>query len=60
MPTTAQMLAEYPIFLLAVLAELRSADVDGVRTREEAIAQIKKAIETAQEATRRETLRAVG
>ena len=40
MPTTAQMLAEYPIFLLEVLAELRSADVDGVRTREEAIAQL--------------------
>ena len=40
MPTTAQMLAEYPIFLLEVLAELRSADVDGVRTREEAIEQL--------------------
>lgn len=34
------MLAEYPIFLLEVLAELRSADVEGARTREEAIEQL--------------------
>ncbi|MBX3011363.1 MAG: hypothetical protein KF832_07635 [Caldilineaceae bacterium] len=37
MPTTAQMLAEYPDILLQVLAELRGAFLDGADTREQAI-----------------------
>lgn len=37
MPTTAQMLVEYPELLLQVLAELRNAFLDGADTREQAI-----------------------
>jgi hypothetical protein len=37
MPTTAQMLADYPDILLQVLAELRGAFLDGVESREQAI-----------------------
>lgn len=37
MPTTSQMLAEYPDILLQVLAELRGAYLDAADTREQAI-----------------------
>src|SRR5262245_23480143 len=37
MPTTAQMLADYPDVLLHVLAELRGALLNGADTREQAI-----------------------
>ena len=37
MPTTSQMLAEYPDILLQVLAELRGAYLDGADTHEQAI-----------------------
>jgi hypothetical protein len=37
MPTTAQMLADYPNTLLQVLAELRNAFIEGVDTREQAV-----------------------
>jgi hypothetical protein len=37
MPTTAQMLADYPNILLQVLAELRNAFIDGADTREQAV-----------------------
>lgn len=37
MPTTSQMLADYPDVLLQVLAELRGAFLDGADTREQAI-----------------------
>jgi hypothetical protein len=37
MPTTAQMLNDYPNILLQVLAELRNAFIDGVESREQAI-----------------------
>ena len=37
MPTTSQMLADYPDILLQVLAELRGAFLDGAETREQAI-----------------------
>jgi hypothetical protein len=37
MPTTAQMLVDYPNILLQVLAELRNAFIDGAETREQAI-----------------------
>ncbi len=37
MPTTAQMLAEYPDILLQVLAELRGAYLDGADTHEQMI-----------------------
>ncbi|CAN5641600.1 hypothetical protein BH10CHL1_BH10CHL1_16530 [soil metagenome] len=37
MPTTSQMLAEYPDILLQVLAELRGAYLDGADTHEQAV-----------------------
>jgi hypothetical protein len=37
MPTTSQMLVDYPDLLLQVLAELRGAFLDGADTREQAI-----------------------
>ncbi|MCX6045299.1 MAG: hypothetical protein NT075_09305 [Chloroflexi bacterium] len=37
MPTTSQMLAEYPDILLQVLAELRGAFLDGADTHEQAV-----------------------
>ena len=37
MPTTTQMLVDYPNILLQVLAELRNAFIDGAETREQAI-----------------------
>jgi hypothetical protein len=37
MPTTAQMLADYPNILLQVLAELRNAFIEGAENREQAV-----------------------
>src|SRR4029453_4953239 len=37
MPTTAQMLADYPNILLQVLAELRNAFIDSAESREQAV-----------------------